>query len=885
MKQLLTLLSIAFFTLQALAQSPSKMLIKGTIRDKETNIGMPDASIICLYAKDSSRVALGFTNKNGHFIFDSLPRQDYILYITYMGYHSLMYNVSTILKNSSIDVGIIEMKRAGFTLSEIEIIETKPPIRIAKDTIEFNASHFKTKNNALVEDLLKKIPGIQFAPDGTIRINGEAVKSIMVNGRLLFSNGDPKTISRNLQADLIDKVQLINKIETNGVNNGQPDKIINITIKKNKQNLLSGELVAAIGTSDRFAMKTNLSRFREHQQILLMAAGDNVNGLTDIKSLSGGGSIKAWNIGGSYIEDISKKLTISINYTMNNKLSLDEQNRLKQSFTSDSNLFYRQDSRTINDAITHLISTQLEYKIDSLQKIIFSNQVALSNTTDIFSNTYESTVSNIRNINNGTVNNSSKSNLNALSSGLTYEKRFLKNGRFLSIWLVYSKSDNKESTFNASRNSYFITNGDKIGDTINQHFNTITKNQQVLLVVNYTEPIIKGGFITFTLGEDRTSGLSEKSAYNYNTANGLYDKYNDTMSNKFKNTPTLHYAKMSWLFQKDNFDYTISLSSLFYDLNYENLSLGNNLPMYNISMLPEINFHYSLGINKYFRLYYKRQVEFPQMSQLQPVPDISDPLSIKRGNPELKPTSSNIINLSYNTFNTITMRSLSISINGKLLHNQITNDSKIDSVGRQEIKPFNHSGAYVINFDLTGGFPLKKQTNSITINTQSSLEKSLNYVNGIENTNNSLSITQTISYNSERQKLIDYTVSSNISYNKVHSSNISSTTTSNLNLGISSSGNLNLPSGIVIGTFVSYRHASGLMADYNNNIWILNASISKILFVHKQGLITVQGFDLLKQNKSITRNFQPDYIEDVRTNTLDPFFLVRFSYFLGKGKK
>ena len=371
MKQLLTLLFIALFTLQSLAQSHPILQIKGSIYDQETNIGLPGASITCLYAKDSSRVALGFTDKNGHFIFDSLPAQNFILYITYMGYQPLMHNVKTQTKSGDIDVGIILIKRTGLTLSQVEIFQTKPPVRITKDTIEFNASHFKTKDNASVEDLFKKIPGIQVDLDGTIRMNGEVVKSVMVNGQLLFGDGDPKTISRNLQSDLIDKIQLFNKNKENSLNNAETDKIINITIKKNKQNLISGEIGGVIGTSDRFATKVNLSRFKEHQQVLLIGNGNNTNGIPDNNYIGNSGLTRTWNIGGSYMEDLSKKTTINASYSMDDKYNLEQQNSLKQTFIADSILFNNQDSKTSNHTINHRTSIQLEYKLDSLQKITF----------------------------------------------------------------------------------------------------------------------------------------------------------------------------------------------------------------------------------------------------------------------------------------------------------------------------------------------------------------------------------------------------------------------------------------------------------------------------------------------------------------------------------
>jgi hypothetical protein len=885
MKQLLTLLLIVLFTSPALSQLPNTIQIKGSIRDKDTKTWIPDVSIICLYAKDSSRISLKFSGPKGDFIFDNLPKQNLILHISYMGYKSLLLNAKISAENPYIDMGVIDLQKIGLSLNEVEIIKIKPQVKIMKDTIEFNSSNFKVKNNALAEDLFKKIPGVSIDQDGTIRINGEAVKSIMINGRLMLGNGDPKILSKNLQADLIDKIQLINKTEAKTMNDGKSDKIINITIKKNKQNLFSGEIGAALGTSNRFSVKTNLSRFSEHQQILLMINGDNVNGLTDTRSIGGGNLTRSWNIGGGYIADLNKKTNVNLSYMMDDKRIMSEQNNSRQSFIGDSTLFNNQQSKSIMHTVNYALYFQVEHKVDSLQKITFSNQISLSSTNDLSSNNYESSVNTKRIINRGVVSNDNKINLYSTSIGVTYEKKFRKKDRILSVWLNYSKGENIESRYNLSMNSYFLNNGIKMSDTINQLLSIKNKNQQVFLMIHYTEPIAKGGFLTFSFGEDQTIGVSDKSAYNYNIENGLYDKHNDTLSNKFRNVPIQHYTRISWLLQKEKSDYTISFASLFFNLNNKNLSSNQDLPFRSRILIPTANFNFYLTNSTRIRLNYIKDIQFPDIIQLQPIQDISDPLKVRIGNPELKPMTSHNISVDYTTLSATTMRSFSLSIIGKILNNQIMNDSRIDSVGRQEIKPSNHSGGYRINFNILSGFPFKEKSNAINTSTQFSLEKTLNYVNETKNINTSQTITQTISYNSQSLKLLDYNISGNVTYNKINYSNSTINNASYVNFGITSTTNINLPLSITIGTFLNYRYTSGLMPGYNNSIWILNTSISKGLFAHNQGLLMLQAIDLFNQNKSINRNIGIDYIEDTRNNVLGSFFMLRFSYFLGKGNK
>ncbi|HEY9261255.1 outer membrane beta-barrel protein [Chitinophaga sp.] len=458
-----------------------------------------------------------------------------------------------------------------------------------------------------------------------------------------------------------------------------------------------------------------------------------------------------------------------------------------------------------------------------------------------------------------------------------------KKRRSLNINLNYADGKDTESKFAISQNAYFSASGESSGDTLNQHFNTNSQSQKALFYINYTEPIKESGFLTFFIGMDQTNELYDKSAFSYNTANGLYDKYIDSMSNTFKNISTQHCERISWYAQKNKVNYTIALSSLSYSISNSPLN-QSKISLHGTILLPSFYFNYSISNNKQLRLRYSKTAQFPDITQLQPIPDVSDPLNLKLGNLSLKPGSSHGFSLSYNTFDAISLRTLYLSISSNVNNNQIINDTKTDSIGRQVTQPFNHSGGYYVSLDFSRGLPFKKRSNSINLATKYILQRSINYVNGNKNMNDKLSIAQSISYNSEQIKLFDYMISANVNYNNLHYSNPSNTTTSYLAYGASYNGNLNLPFGITISTFLRYSYASGLPVAYNNNIWILNASISKTLFQHKQGMITFQGIDLLKQNKSITRKVEVNYIEDIQTNTLDPFFLLKFSYFLGKGK-
>lgn len=887
MKHLLILYLLFLFFPKGYSQSAGKITITGRIIDTESKTWLSEATVTCLNEKDSSKTSLVFTNKNGSFSLDNLPSNNYILYITFLGYQAIMYPVKKTSSSTTIDLGTIEMKRTSLLLNSIEIVESRNLARITRDTIEFNTAYFKTKENSLVEDLLKIIPGIQIDKDGTITVNGEVVKTIMVNGKSLFMD-DPKSIIKNLQADLIDKVQLIDrspdqrKLQT--IDDRRTDKVINITIKKSQENVVSGELSAAYGIPDHFGVKTNLSRFNSHQQLLLLGGGDNVNGALDSKSLGNGGLQRAWNGGLSYSEEINKKISININYQVSNNKSLNKRNSIRQNFFDDSSSLYSQVSNNDIISTNHSVSIQMEYNIDSLQQITISNYFSLSKTYNTSTNTYESTNDSNQILNDGSAENTDKNTVLSIGESLYYKKKFKKKGRKIEISFSYRKGTSRTLGYNKSNSLYLPSNNHSIVDSIDQRLINYGTFRQIFLMTSYTEPVTPNGSIIFTIAEDNLKNDINKSTYNYNLSTKLYDHINDSLSNIFQNQPTQHFAKLGWLFQKEKIDYSASIITLLYDATGKNISQNININNRTIKFLPDFTLSLSSQKNSRIRFSYRKLAEFPEISQLQPIADNRDPIYVKMGNPDLLPTNIHDLNLSYNVLNYKNLRYFSFSISGQQRDNQIVNSIYIDSIGRQTIKPMNLGSGYNLNFNIETGLPINNEQNSLYLITKGTMNKMPNSINGIAGSNKDLSLTQSFRFSLKYKNIFDLNLAGNASYNNVTYLLPQTNRSSFLSGGATFNGNLKLPYGITIGTDLYIGWATGRMKGFNNNPKILNAYISKTFFSHKQGLLQLQGFDLLKQNTNISRSVGVNYIEDVSSNILERFFILKFSYFLGKKK-
>lgn len=869
---------------QTLSQSTQRFKIRGYIIDTDSQKPLPGATVICIRKLDSSKINIAVTDANGEFILDNIPLEAILLNITFIGYQTAFHYVDKPSEEAIINIGRIGIKRSGLTLAPVEITESKKKIRITKDTLEYEADLFKTKTNSYLGDLLNKIPGIEIDNDGTIRVNGEIVETIMINGRELVGMNN-SNISRNLQADLIEKIQLIdrkhNQRNPENYNGGQSDKIINITIKENKQNKIQGEISSGYGSNDKFATKFNLSRFTSQQQLFVLANGDNINGTTTSSSGGGVGLQKNLNSAGTFSDIISSKLTINTGYSVSHNKSIADQTSIRENIKSNSNIFYNQQENSKTNNNDNAISIQLEQKIDSLQTISFTNQLTFSDFKNKTATNYIATLDNSKTISSNGLSNDIHSNSFATTSNLRYEKKFAKPGRSIEISVTYSSGLTKSASYIKTNNTYFSSSSDSTFRTSNQLMSKQEKIQQYFFIANYNEPLGKNGQITFSIAEDYLNTQSNRFVYDHNSSTTLYDRLNDSLSNKYQNTPHQHYARVTWSYRMQKIDYSFSLASLQYNTTNTDHKTNTNTNLSIFTVLPDANLNWLISDNKRIRFNYRKSTIYPQNTQLQTISENTDPLYIKRGNPNLKPANEHNINLSLTSIDSRSLRSISIGLTSKIASNQITDAVWFDSTGRQISQPINIKGGYFLNTNLETNIPFKKEK-KIYLATNIGLNKSMNSTNGIIGYNKNFNISESIKITYDYRQSLAMSCLASIGFNQTIYSTQDMNASKFLVGGLALNCYLKLPREFIVESTLNAKWFTQRNAGYNANPIIFNASISKFLFPNRQGVIELQCYDLLKQNTSIIRNIGPNYIEDIKSNVLEQFVLLKFSYFFGK---
>ncbi|PUZ26631.1 Outer membrane receptor proteins, mostly Fe transport [Chitinophaga costaii] len=935
MNKIALIICCVFYTVVSFGQTQ----IKGKLVDKDSKDAMPAAAVALLRSSDSSVVQTAVTDNNGNFIMSGMGNGTFRVFVTFLGYKPIYQTVELSAAKSQVDLGMVGLSRKGLALNEVEIVQEKPPVVVKTDTLEFNASSFKTRENAVVEDLVKKLPGVQVDKDGTITAQGQQVTRVLVDGKPFFGT-DPKLATKNLPADIVDKVQIIDRksdqAQFTGIDDGNIEKAINIVLKPEKRKGYFGRATAGYGTDDRFMGSLTANRFRENQQLSIIGGGNNVNNLgytaQDVFNFSSGsggggrgggmnvksGSVSAgglsigsgstgitrnWNGGLNFNQDFNTKLKVNASYFYNDSKTNTQQTSTTQYFLRDidqtgrdSSYFYDAKTKGLSENANHRVDMRLEYAPDSMNSFILTPTFTYNKGHNENDNDYSSfDTSRTKLLNAGNTVSESDANSPNISGNLLYRKRFAKQGRTLSVNLSGGYTTTDRTNLNLSNTQYTLKGGEISYDSINQQNKQHNETNNEGIHLNYTEPIFKNRYLELAYNYSQNNTVSTKYTYDFNQNTHQYDQLNDSLSNSFNNTTQTQMGSINIRTQKLKYGYTIGVSLQDNSLKSYNVTKDSTVRQHTLNFFPLALFNYNFAKGKRLQFTYRGSTTQPTLSQLQPVPDNSNPQYIQLGNPELKPTFTHNIQLRYNSFNQVTMRGFFSNVSANVSQNQIVNQTTNDAQGRQIVKPVNVNGNYTLNGFMTNIIPVKGLENtSFNLSTNASYGQSHSYSGNVDTTktaengdvqstpslNRTLNVKQSVRFDYTYKELFDFNTSGSVNWNNTSSS--LQNTTNYFDYNFTFDFNVNLPLGFIIGSNVDYTVTTGRGAAYNQKITMLNGFVSKSVFKKKQGLIKIEGYDLLRQNVSISRSVSDNYIQDVNNVVLQRYFMISFTYFLNK---
>ncbi|MBD2699329.1 TonB-dependent receptor [Spirosoma sp. BT702] len=777
----LVIIHFALFINTAFAQSTG--VIRGAVVDSVSRKPLLEASVSLLSARDSSLVSFGITDGDGKFEFLKVAEGQYRVLVTYLGYRSRAKRVSITKTDLTADAGTVELVGESQMLNEVSVQGERAPVAVKGDTLEFNAGSFKTRPNAQVEELLKKLPGVEVDRDGAIKAQGQTVTKVMVDGKPFFGN-DPKMATRNLPADIIDKVQLFDQSSEqsafSGVDDGDREKTINITTKKDKRKGSFGQQSLAVGPKPgdnaRYSGRVSFNQFNNGRQISVLGMANNINqqgftgqdlglgssfggagqgmggggGSNMVRGGAGGGSFggggqvgssaitQSWAGGINYRDGWGKKIDVVSSYNVSNTNTLTDQKSHRENVVptgttgptrADAGFIRDQANGSDNTNTNHRFNLRLDYRIDTLTTIRLIPNLSWLNSN--YNN--QSTATTLTR--EGVLANSSRTNyvsdgdgFNGNNSLLLFRK-FRKKGRTFSVnWnIAFNNQDNEG--INRSMNQYngastTLTSGVITKDTltgittqtINQRNNQISRSMTNSVNVSYTEPLSLRQTLEFHYNLSNNHNTSNRAVSDFNSVTNQYDLLNGQLSNNFINDYVTNRGGLTWQTKRLKYTYALGVDAQQASLNSDNLSRETHLNRSFTNILPNALFTYNFGKQRTLRINYRTRINAPSVNQLQPVPNNTNPLNIQLGNPNLQPEYGHTISLNFNRFNSATLRNMFASMNLSRTDNKIVNATNFTQSGAQTTQPVNTNGYYTLNGFLVFGQPVKIGAQKTNVN-------------------------------------------------------------------------------------------------------------------------------------------------------------------------
>ena len=911
---------IGLFILATISNSFAQQgSIKGMVTDTLNKQNLSNAVVSVLRAKDSVLVKFTRTNKEGNFDLPNLTAGKYIVMVSYPTYADYVDIITT--RTGITDLGKIPVITKATLLQEVIVKQTIGSIRMKGDTTEYKADSFKVSANADVQELLRKMPGIQVNSKGEITAQGERVQKVLVDGEEFFSD-DPAVVTKNLRADAVDKVQSFDKKSDQavftGIDDGQKIKTLNLTLKEDKKKGYFGKAEAG-GDFDKYGYgKLLANSFKGKRKISGYLTTDNTkfeslnwdenrnyggdaNTTTQIND-DGGMSIWSTSDEFSYGNGFPRSVTGGFHFS--NKWNNDKHNsnntyQFNQLDVSGINSNKTQNilpgadliSTSVQDQVSsrkrNKITSTYEWQIDSSSSLKITARGSIVNS-NMASNYFGRTITSDSILLNQSNRLTSTVDENkTMNSTMFYRKRFKKIGRTISWNNDINYNDRADDGFLTADNTFYDAFGNLVRrDNVDQQKTNKQIATTINSTINYTEPLWKNTFLVMNYKLSVSRNDAERNTFAKNTANNKYENLVDTLSNHFIFNTTGHNGSVNIRYSVKKFNFSVGsgLGTVNYRLNdlvkqtNRNVVFNNFIPAIAINLTPKQQ--------RRFYFNYNGSTQNPTLSQIQPIIDNIDPLNLTIGNPNLKQSFLHRFSLGGSDYKVLKSRSVSFNVNYSKTENAISNSSFVDSEGRRINQAINVDGNYNFSARVGYGFEIIP---SLNLNFDIGPRKSrfANRVNGIDNITENIATSYSINAGYWGDKWINFWFQGNANQNK-------STTSIRPDIvtqfwSYEAYGNLQfklkkIKTYIDVNIDANIYQKTAVFAD-QRDVYIINASVRKIISKNDQWELKAAVNDLFNQNLGINRNASSNFITETTNQTIQRYFLFSLIWNFSKNGK
>ena len=896
---------LSFFSFSLLAQN--SVTIKGKILDKNTQVPLEAATVYFSSAKDSTLIDYTITDKNGLFKINTKKIINPVfLKISYMGYQTYKQELKAITESK--DFGILYLTENSNVLGEVVIKSEAPPIRIKKDTLEFNASSFKVRPDANVEALLKELPGVVVASDGKVTVNGKEVNQILVNGKPFF-DADGKIALQELPAEIINKVQVstfkTEKEKLSGEPASSQNATINLTIADNKNKGFFGKIMGGYGTKDRYETSGLVNYFNDKRRISVLASSNNINStgfsMDEVFDNMGGGrnvnrafynysnygsqGITASDLLGlNYSEQLSKKFDTNGSYSYHNTRNENKSKYNYTQFLPDGNYTSTSEGSSNSENLGHDFHLKLEYKIDSTSTIVINPNYIKSTVTNYNKSFSKTTKDNLQKINEGTSEDYYDTDSGKFNTSINYNKSFKRKGRFLS--LSFDNDNTKEETNGQTESLTKFFVGAVPADDRKQ----ISKNKKLKDNYNasleYAEPILLDS-IKFKVGFDFISQKASEDlhTFNFDKLTQLYSIANEAQTNYISSSTQTVRPKAGFSIEKKKFNFSIFSGTSITQFDNHSLYLASVTNLNKNYMLPYANIYsnYQFKNSKSVNLNYSYDVNFPDANQILPVKNIWSPLYTSIGNSDLHPNKSHRGSLGFNAYNTASHSSYNLYLGGGFNESQVVSSTVFDENRKAEITYKNVEGTYDTYFYGNWNKTISKEVHSFTfgLNLNGYYTFSKEFTNGNLFEGKSYRIEPKFELTYEYGKSFVLKPSYSFVFNDAKSTNVVKNSPTNMlhkfNIQITNYAFTNW----VWGNDFGYNYNSNIAEGYKKDFYLWNTSLS-YSFYHNKLIAKVKVYDLLDQNQGNGRYKGGNAVWDYENTVLKRYMMFSLTYKIKK---
>ena len=946
----------------ALSVFSQRITVSGRILD---GVGEPIdmATIQILSLPDSAYVNGCVSNSRGYFTLPSVKAGSYVVKFSFVGYESKVQAVNLAATRTQVNLGTIKLEENAVLLKEAVVTAQAAQVEVKEDTIQYNVSAYRVPEGSALEELVKKIPGAEVSEDGKITLNGKDITKILVNGKEFFS-GDTQVAMKNLTVDMVDKIKAYDKksdlARVTGIDDGEEEAVIDLTVKKGMDQGIFGNADLGGGTESRWVGKAMVNHFADKKQFSLMA---NLNNVNDQGFPGGGGGFRMGGnnglttrrmFGGNFAFE-NKKVEMGGNLRFQHD-DTDTQSK-SSTYTTASGNYGNSLSKSLGHRLSLNFDGRLEWKPDSLTNLIFrprasmsrsrnnSNSRSITATED--TNPYMETINeffgsslsgiDLRNIlsdneklalallnaqSSQSHNNSDSENA---SGELQFNRKFGTNGRNITLRVTggYTNGDNESFSYNDQ--FYFIssTNAEDSNNLIRRYSKTPTTSWNYSGQLTYSEPIARATYLQFSYRFSRNYSENDRNTYDLSDVMGDnpigylpvgWESYRDkTLSKYVENTYDLHNLGLTLRIIRSKWQ--LNLGATYQPqhsvTNYQQGEYMDRMGTFtrNVNNFsPTLDYRYNFSRMSRLRIRYRVQTSQPSVSNLLPVIDNSNPLSISMGNPSLRPSLTNRFEINYNTFLPESQTGIMTMMNIRTTSNSVSSKTTYFTNGGNLSMPENIDGNWnamgILNFNTA----FKDKRFTINTFTRASFNNYVSYYTDrntkVEDkydfTRNDLIFDEVHNYYSSveaqknvtknlvlgerlslafRSDLFDVAVNGNVEYNNMKNKLLPSSNSNTWNFSYGINGNLNLPWNMSLSTDLTNSSRRGYSDDsYNTNELVWNAQISQNFLKGNALTLQLQFFDILKKQSNVSRMISAMMSSDTEYNAINSYAMLHVTY-------